>query len=236
MNRNSEQPLGAFERRLLDELTEIDARRPATGETMGAGTVARTGRAVGNRARRSRMRPVLIGASLAALVAGGIVLGGQSTSTTPAHRSGTDQAISAAPTTVDVRPAAFTLTKRADGDIFFTIHNVLDFDPAAATKTLNDAGIPGRVINANTSKACPSGIAGYEWGGVSGAGSNLKEASFGTTIGIPPGGGILIAVSARVNTSMGSYVLIGGFIYKHLDQVPNCVPPSPNGGRPHLIP
>jgi hypothetical protein len=221
MNTISKQPLAGFERRLLDELTQIDAQRPSAAHTAGTRTAVRTV----STARQRRMRPALIGASLTALVAGAIYLGIPSASPTPALHGGGPQAINTGPVKVQVRPAAFTLTKNGDGTVTFTAHDLVDTD--AATKALNDAGIAGRVLNAQT-QSC-SGTAGDNdrAGALLEADrANGNNAVTFSSSHVPTGGGLLIVVNPNIgdlNTSKSLHVWVIAVLYGHADKIPTCV-------------
>lgn len=226
MNLSCDQPLDGFERRLLDELIAIDAQRPATVPTTDATTTLRTIRALERGGRSRRMRPALIGASLAILVTAGVFLGGRAT--TPTHGSvrssgsgtGTGPAVAAGPATVNLRPAAFTLVKNSNGSVTFTVRELV-FDSAAATKALNDAGITGRILNAATQTcgspgSVPTGtlsahVAGYK---ITIQSSMYKR-----------GGGVLLIVAPVIDPSTKQLsIWIADKTYDHRGQIPTCVP------------
>ncbi|MFI6333119.1 hypothetical protein ACIBBG_33110 [Micromonospora chersina] len=224
MNKAAEYPLAGFERRLLGELAQIDAQRTAAAPTTGARTAVT---AIPSPARRHRMRPALIGTSLAAiLAASALYLGTPSATTTPPHGGGASKAIAAAPAEVSVRPVAFAVTKNNDGTVTFTAHDLVDTD--AATKALNDAGIAGRVLNAQK-QSCPGPANGSN--GRNGAlylaarGKDTNTVTISSS-GVPTGGGALIVVNPKIldpHTKKSLHIWLITLVYDHTKDIPTCV-------------
>jgi hypothetical protein len=223
MSRIPEPSLAGFERRLLDALTEVDAQRPAAPPAVGAATT------VAGATRPRWTRPVLVAASVAALVAGGTVLGALMAPPGPG-RDGAGPGTDSAPA---VRPAAFAVQVNADGSVSFTARDLID--PAAATRSLNAAGIAGRVVN-NTNGCAPIDSGDLAPGFVQGPHSRPRPSYTGPPVGFvtgdntvtvrsseyPPGGGVLVVVQLRERPT-GPWAAVLYWAYADVDQIPSCV-------------
>jgi hypothetical protein len=216
MSRVPESPLMGFERRLLDTLAEADARRLPAARAAGLPATVRTNPArVATRPRR--MRPAMLAAVGAALVAGTAFVGLVSGTPTPGHRSA-DPSISSTPATVNVRPVAFVVMKNGDGSVTFTAHDLVDAD--AATKALNDAGIAGKVINAS-GKGCSGKSSNTNPGSAKHPGTITIRSSM-----YPASGGVLLVVNPRfvdpqTGKSLPAWLMV--FVADHAKKIPSCV-------------
>ena len=201
----------------------LQARREQVLTTFLQGNRQESADAASAPARATRpLRLALVGTTMAAVAAGAIFLATPSTTFTAAHRDSAGQAITTKRDEPKLRPAAFTITKNGNGSVTFTAHDLVDTD--AATKALNDAGIAGRVVNANT-QACSATAIGSNADGALLALANRKGTNTVTftSSSYPAGGGMLIVVNPNTtNTWISEHVWLMVLVYNDSKKFPNC--------------
>lgn len=188
-----------------------------------------TAAARGPAARSRWVRPSLVAASVLTLAAGTALVANATAGSGAGHRQAGTPPGAGAP--VAVRPAAFTVTKNADGSVTFTMHELMDL--AGATRALNDAGIVGRVVTStedcttgpNAVPVNPADL--YPPDTVHRLGDHGKVAD-GDTVTVrssdyPPGGGLLLTVSRDVLRDGTSHLIVVYFAYVDAAKIPTCV-------------
>jgi hypothetical protein len=235
MNRITDESRGHFESRLLDALTELDAQRPAT---VGAAPA----RAMPDRRPwfgLGRGRAGLIGAGIAALAAGAVIVGGPALMSTaqPHPVPAPADTSTKAPNSIDAQPVNFVVVKLPDGSVTVTAHDVVD--PAAATESLHQAGITGLVLNAQTSschatrRPGPDVTAATDTGTVTIPGRSFTHNDGGGPGVSRAGSGVLVAIGAKPETLGSGDVLpsrdIVVLVYADGSTIPTCVPQVPTG-------
>lgn len=116
------------------------------------------------------------------------------------------------------RPAAYEVTRNADGTVTFTVHQLTDMK--GATEALNAAGIAGRVVV--SAKGCPTDLNPEDLTVIMYRGERAAEDTIRVSSSMyPPGGGILIMVAANPYRPDKPNVLHASYI--DANKIPNCV-------------
>ncbi|MFI6333237.1 hypothetical protein ACIBBG_33880 [Micromonospora chersina] len=159
-------------------------------------------------------------AAFVAATLGGVFLASPLTASSPASHTSIGTPDATASADIPVRPVAFTVSKNGDNSITFTAHDLVDAN--AATKALNDAGIAGRVLNAN-SNACAGGRNSNSSDGALLALTNIKDTNSVTfrRSGYLSNGAVLIVVGQKVKQHPG--VWITAVVYGSEAKIPTCV-------------
>ena len=163
-------------------------------------------------------------ATLATLAAGAVLLATPSTAPISAPRNGAGQAVNTEPSASNLQPAAFTMTRNGDGSVTFTVYDLFDTD--AATKALNDAGIVGRILNADTQRCGGSSDGGKPSGLTAVLQAGIKAKITVRSSDYPAGGGILLVVKAgNVNPATGKAqdIYLVHSVYDRSEKIPTCV-------------